>query len=71
MHASYFGGKCNGKRGRGAINKVVVLGILERNELVKVGGVKDVSGASLLYLIIKAVRYDSVAYTVKFWRYET
>jgi len=33
---SYFGGRCKGKRGRGAAGKVPVFGILERNGIVQV-----------------------------------
>jgi len=40
---SYFGGKRKGNRGRGAYNKVPVFGILERDGIVKVEVVKDVT----------------------------
>jgi transposase len=36
MGESYFGGKKKGSRGRGARNKILVFGILERNGKVKV-----------------------------------
>ena len=34
LNESYFGGRCKGRRGRGAAGKVVVFGILKRNERV-------------------------------------
>jgi len=68
---SYFGGKRKGKRGRGALHKVPVFGILERNGVVKVDVVKDVTAASLLDLTIKTVRRGSVVYTDKFRSYDT
>jgi transposase len=45
LDESYFGGKRKGKRGRGAFNKVPVFGILERDGIVKVEVVSDVSAA--------------------------
>jgi transposase len=42
----YFCGKRKGKRGRGAFNKVPVFGILERDGIVKVEVVNDVSAES-------------------------
>ena len=39
---NYFGGRRKGKRGRGALGKIPVFGILERNGKVKVEVVKDV-----------------------------
>ena len=39
---SHFGGKRKGKRGRGALNKIPVFGILEQGGKVKVEVVKDV-----------------------------
>ena len=55
MDESYFRGKQKGKRGRGALHKVPVFGILERNGVVKVDVVKDVTAASLLDLTIKSL----------------
>ncbi len=43
LDEAYFGGRRKGNRGRGAFNKVPVFGILERDGLVKVEVVKDVS----------------------------
>ena len=44
---SYFGGKRKGKRGRGSFNKVPVFGILERDGIVKVEVVNDVSAETV------------------------
>lgn len=48
-----------------------VFGILERNRVVKVDVVKDVTAASLLDLAIKTVRRGSIVYTDKFRSYDT
>ena len=45
---TYFGGKRKGKRGRGAFNKVVVFGILERNGKVYTTVIPDVSASTLM-----------------------
>ena len=67
---SYFGGRRKGKRGRGAANKVPVFGILERDGIVKVEVVKDVTARTLLDLTIKTVRRGSIVYTDKFRSYD-
>ena len=43
LDESYFGGRRKGKRGRGAAGKVPVFGILERNGVVQVTVVPDVT----------------------------
>jgi len=70
LDESYFGGKRKGKRGRGAFNKVPVFGILERDGIVKVEVVSDVSAETLLNLTIKTVRRGSIVYTDKFRSYD-
>jgi transposase len=70
LDESYFGGKRKGQRGRGAFNKVPVFGILERDGIVKVEVVKDVSAQTLLNLTIKTVRRGSIIYTDKFRSYD-
>ena len=45
---AYFGGKRKGNRGRGAKNKTIVFGILERNGKVHVEIVKNVKAKTLL-----------------------
>lgn len=53
---SYFGGKRKRKRGREAAGKVPVFRILERNGVVKIEILKDVTAASLINLLIKTIR---------------
>ena len=48
-----------------------VFGILERNEIVRVDVIKDVTAESLLNLTIKTVRRGSLVYTDKFKSYDT
>jgi len=71
LDESYFGGRRKGKRGRGAAGKVPVFGILERNGVVKVEIVKDVSAKSLLNMTVKTVRRGSIVYTDKFRGYDS
>jgi transposase len=68
---TYFGGRRKGKRGRGAFNKTPVFGILERDGVVKVNVVRDVSAESLLNMTIKTVRRGSIVYTDKFRSYDS
>ena len=68
---AYFGGRRKGKRGRGARDKIPVFGILERNGLVKVEVIKDVSAESILDLTVKKVRRGSIVYTDKFKSYDS
>jgi len=70
MDEAYFGGKRKGKRGRGAGHKVPVFGILERQGLVQVEILSDVSAQSLLNLTVKKVRRGSIVYTDKFRGYD-
>jgi transposase len=64
---AYFGGKRKGKRGRGARNKTIVFGILERGGKVSVSIVQDVSAKSLMTETVKRVRRGSIVYTDR-WR---
>ena len=68
---SYFGGRRKGRRGRGARNKVPVLGILERNGMVKVEVLKNVSAEEILNFTVKTVRRGSIVYTDKFRSYDS
>lgn len=70
LDETYFGGRRKGKRGRGAVSKVPVFGILERHGKVKVEVVKDVSAKSILEMTIKTVRRGSIVYTDKFRSYD-
>ena len=71
LDESYFGGRRKGKRGRGASSKVPVFGIYERNGVVRVEVVKDVTARSLLDMTIKVVRRGSIIYTDRFRSYDT
>lgn len=68
---AYFGGRRKGKRGRGSKNKVPVFGILERNGLVSVDVVPNVSARTILNMTIKKVRRGSIVYTDKFHSYDS
>lgn len=70
LDEAYFGGKRKGKRGRGAAGKVSVFGILERDGIVKVEVVKDVSAERIMNMTIKTVRRGSIVYTDKFKSYD-
>jgi transposase len=71
LDESCFGGRRKGKRGRGAASKVPVFGIYERNGVVRVEIVKDVTAGSLLDMTIKAVRRGSIVYTDRFRSYDS
>jgi len=68
---TYFGGRCKGPRSRGAKNKVPVFGILERNGLVQVQVLPDVTAETVLNMTIKKVRRGSIVYTDKFRIYDS
>jgi len=71
MDESYFGGKCKGKRGRGAFNKAIVFGILERNGKVYTKVVPNVSKETLLKEIKRKTKKGSVFYTDCFKSYKS
>ena len=56
LDETYFGGKLKGNRGRGAKNKIIVFGILERKGSVQVEIVKNVKARTLLNKMIKKVK---------------
>jgi len=60
---SYFGGKRKGNRGRGAKNKAIVFGILERKGKVHTVIVQDVSADTLMNEIKNKTKKGSVFYT--------
>jgi len=64
---AYFGGKRKGNRGRGAKNKTIVFGILERNGKVHVEIVNNVKAKTLLTSTIKKVKKGSIVHT-DMWR---
>jgi transposase len=71
LDESYFGGRRKGRRGRGAAGKVPVFGILERNGVVSVTVVPNVSAETLIGLTVKKVRRGSIIYTDKFKSYDS
>ena len=71
LDETYFGGKRKGKRGRGALNKTCVFGILERNGQVYTKVVSDVSAKTLLQVIEDKTEKGSVYYTDCFKSYKS
>ncbi len=63
LDESYFGGKRKGNRGRGAHNKAIVFGILERNGIVHTVIVENVSKETLMKEIKNKTQKGSVFYT--------
>lgn len=63
MDESAFGGKRKGKRGWGAKGKILVLGILQRNGLVRVFPVQGRGAGKLLPKIRQATKPGSLYYT--------
>lgn len=57
---SYFGGTRKGKRGRGAVGKVAVFGLLKRNGKVYTVVVPNAQSATLLPIIREKVKPDSL-----------
>jgi len=60
---SYFGGKRKGNRGRGAENKAIAFGILERKGKIYTKIVENVSAKTLLGEIEKKTKKGSVFFT--------
>ena len=60
---SYFGGKRKGQRGRGANNKTIVFGILERKGKIHTVIVEDISADTLMKEIENKTNKGSVFYT--------
>ena len=60
---SYFGGRRKGNRGRGANNKAIVFGILERKGKVHTVIVQDVSAGTLMNEIQNKTQKGSVFFT--------
>jgi transposase len=64
-------GRNNVEKGRGAAGTVPVFGIMERNGVVQVTVVSDMTAETLLDLPVKKVRRGSVVYTDKFESYDS
>ncbi|MDG6464708.1 IS1595-like element ISHps3 family transposase [Glaesserella parasuis] len=60
---SYFGGTRKGKRGRGAVGKTAVFGLLKRDGKVYTVVVPNIQSATLLPIIREKVKPDSIVYT--------
>ncbi len=71
LDESYFGGKRKGDRGRGAVVKTIVFGILEKGGKLYVDVVKDILSETLMQEKVKKVRRDSIVYTDKWRRYDS
>lgn len=71
LDEAYFGGRRKGKRGRGATDKSVVFGLLERNGRVYTKVVEGVSAPVLLNIIREKTRKGSVYYTDQFRGYSS
>jgi transposase len=71
LDESYFGGKRKGNRGRGANNKAIVFGILERKGKVYTVIVQNVAAKTLMNEIKSKTRKGSVFYTDGFRSYNS
>lgn len=63
LDESYFGGVRKGKRGRGASGKVPVFGLLKRGGKVYTQVISDTKSETLMPIIVKKIKPDSVVYT--------
>jgi transposase len=66
---SYFGGRRKGKRGRGAVGKIPVFGLLKRNGRVFTVIIPDAKTDTLMPIIRQKVKPDSIVYTDTFRSY--
>ena len=69
LDESYFGGHRKGKRGRGAAGKVIVFGILKREDRVFTKVVADTKTKTLMPIILNKIAPDSVVYTDSYRSY--
>lgn len=69
LDESYFGGVRKGKRGRGAVGKVVVFGILKRGGKVYTKIIDDTKTDTLMPIIRRKIVPDSVVYTDSYRSY--
>ncbi|MDP0384291.1 IS1595 family transposase [Glaesserella parasuis] len=63
LDESYFGGTRKGKRGREAVGKTAVFGLLKRDGKVYTVVVPNTQSATLLPIIREKVKPDSIVYT--------
>lgn len=71
LDETYFGGTRKGKRGRGAYNKAIVFGILERDGKVYTAVVPNVKAKTLMTEIETKTEKGSVFYTDCFKSYKS
>ena len=71
LDESYFGGRRKGKKGRGAGGKVIVFGLLKRGGRVHAVMIPDVRRTTLLPIVRRRIRPDSVVYTDAMRSYDT
>ena len=69
LDETYFGGRRKGNRGRGAFNKAIAFGILERNGKVHTIIVENVKANTLMEAIKNKTKKGSVFYTDGFKSY--
>ncbi len=69
LDESYFGGVRKGKRGRGALGKVPVFGILKRGGKVYTQVIGNTKTDTLMPIIRRKIRPDSVVYTDSYRSY--
>jgi len=67
---SYFGGARKGKRGRGAVGKVPVFGLLKRGGRVYAVTIPNACRETLMPIIKGKIRPDSIVYTDGFSAYD-
>ena len=67
---SYFGGARKGKRGRGALGKVPVFGLLKRGGHVYTAMVPNARTATLMPIMERMIVPDSIVYTDGFSSYD-
>lgn len=70
MDEAYFGGRRQGRRGRGAAGKVPVFGILERDGRVLLEVLPNIQAQTVLGLAVTKVRRGSIVYTDRFQIYD-
>jgi transposase len=67
---SYFGGYRRGKRGRGAVGKVPVFGILKRGGRVYTQMIPNARAKSIMPIIKAKIKPDSIVYSDAFGTYD-
>jgi len=67
LDGSYLGGTRKGKKGRGVADKVVVFGVLKRNDKIYTVVIEDARTATLMPIIIKKIKPDSIV-CIDFWK---